>query len=100
MEQRDVLAIDELKPDGMRYPRDSLDPQLVWKGKDEQDAVDLGGPDGADLSTGVRSATRATSLDAGEHSDQVWCPTKIDMDGAACEAGEILARNGACCAME
>ena len=26
----------------MRYPRDpSLDPQLVWRGKDEQDSVDL-----------------------------------------------------------
>src|ERR671936_771225 len=26
----------------LRYPRDpSLDPQLVWKGKDEQDAADL-----------------------------------------------------------
>lgn len=30
------------KPETMRYPRDtSLDPQLVWKGKDEQDGQDL-----------------------------------------------------------
>jgi len=29
----------------MLYPRDpSLDPQLVWKGKDEQDAKDLSVP--------------------------------------------------------
>ena len=29
----------------MLYPRDpSLDPQLVWKGKDEQDAKDLAVP--------------------------------------------------------
>jgi adenine-specific DNA-methyltransferase len=29
----------------MRYPRDpSLDPQLVWKGKDEQDGEDLAVP--------------------------------------------------------
>jgi adenine-specific DNA-methyltransferase len=32
----------ETKPGKMLYPRDpSLDPQLVWKGKDEQDARDL-----------------------------------------------------------
>ncbi len=30
------------KPIALRYPRDpSLDPQLVWKGKDEQDGADL-----------------------------------------------------------
>ncbi len=33
---------DERKPTKLLYPRDpSLDPQLVWKGKDEQDASDL-----------------------------------------------------------
>ena len=33
---------DEKKPTKLRYPRDpTLDPQLVWKGKDEQDASDL-----------------------------------------------------------
>jgi adenine-specific DNA-methyltransferase len=33
---------DERKPTKLLYPRDrSLDPQLVWKGKDEQDAADL-----------------------------------------------------------
>src|SRR2546426_4599311 len=33
---------DEKKPTKLLYPRDpSLDPQLVWKGKDEQDANDL-----------------------------------------------------------
>ena len=32
----------EKRPVIVRYPRDpSLDPQLVWKGKDEQDAADL-----------------------------------------------------------
>ncbi len=32
-------------PQTMRYPRDpSLDPQLVWKGKDEQDGEDLAVP--------------------------------------------------------
>ena len=30
------------RPETIRYPRDpSLDPQLVWKGKDEQDASDV-----------------------------------------------------------
>jgi adenine-specific DNA-methyltransferase len=41
-ELRDFVAEDEKKPKTMLYPRDpSLDPQLVWKGKDEQDAKDL-----------------------------------------------------------
>ena len=32
----------DLAPARLRYPRDpSLDPQLVWKGKDEQDGTDL-----------------------------------------------------------
>ena len=36
------MAEDEHAPKTMRYPRDpSLDPQLVWKGKDEQDPADL-----------------------------------------------------------
>ncbi len=41
-ELRDFVADEELAPRIMRYPRDpSLDPQLVWKGKDEQDNKDL-----------------------------------------------------------
>ncbi len=41
-ELRGLLADDERSPKAMLYPRDpSLDPQLVWKGKDEQDATDL-----------------------------------------------------------
>lgn len=41
-ELRDFVAQDEEAPKQMLYPRDpSLDPQLVWKGKDEQDAADL-----------------------------------------------------------
>jgi adenine-specific DNA-methyltransferase len=41
-ELRDFMADYEAAPQVMRYPRDpSLDPQLVWRGKDEQDAGDL-----------------------------------------------------------
>ena len=41
-ELRDFVADDEAKPPRMLYPRDpSLDPQLVWKGKDEQDREPL-----------------------------------------------------------
>src|SRR5205823_752009 len=41
-ELRDFVAADEAKPPKMLYPRDpSLDPQLVWKGKDEQDREPL-----------------------------------------------------------
>ena len=44
-ELRDFIAEDEKKPKTVLYPRDpSLDPQLVWKGKDEQDADDLAVP--------------------------------------------------------
>ncbi len=44
-ELRDFVADDELAPKTMLYPRDpSLDPQLVWKGKDEQDRQDLSVP--------------------------------------------------------
>jgi len=41
-ELRGFVATEEERPPAMRYPRDpSLDPQLVWKGKDEQDAQPL-----------------------------------------------------------
>src|ERR1039457_1908956 len=44
-ELRDFVADEELAPKTMLYPRDpSLDPQLVWKGKDEQDAEELAVP--------------------------------------------------------
>ena len=44
-ELRDFVADDEKQPKTMLYPRDpSLDPQLVWKGKDEQDRADLAVP--------------------------------------------------------
>jgi len=41
-ELEDFMREDEAAPKTMLYPRDpSLDPQLVWKGKDELDASDL-----------------------------------------------------------
>ena len=41
-ELRDFVDDDEKAPQRILYPRDpSLDPQLVWKGKDEQDSDDL-----------------------------------------------------------
>ena len=44
-ELRDFVTDDETAPKTVLYPRDpSLDPQLVWKGKDEQDAEDLSVP--------------------------------------------------------
>jgi adenine-specific DNA-methyltransferase len=44
-ELRDFVTDDEQAPRAMLYPRDpSLDPQLVWKGKDEQDQADLAVP--------------------------------------------------------
>ena len=44
-ELRDFVADEEQAPKTMLYPRDpSLDPQLVWKGKDQQDREDLAVP--------------------------------------------------------
>ena len=44
-ELRDFVAEEEGAPKTMLYPRDpSLDPQLVWKGKDDQDREDLAVP--------------------------------------------------------
>ena len=41
-ELRDFVADEEKAPKAMLYPRDpSLDPQLVWKGKDAQDQAAL-----------------------------------------------------------
>jgi adenine-specific DNA-methyltransferase len=41
-ELRDFVASDEKQPAKLLYPRDpSLDPQLAWHGKDEQDSRDL-----------------------------------------------------------
>jgi adenine-specific DNA-methyltransferase len=41
-ETQSLAVKDEQGPQTLRYPRDpSLDPQLVWKGKDEQDGEDL-----------------------------------------------------------
>src|ERR1700722_5175771 len=41
-ELRDFIEEQEQKPVTVLYPRDpSLDPQLVWKGKDEQDSKEL-----------------------------------------------------------
>ena len=44
-ELRDFVSDDEKQPKTVLYPRDpSLDPQLVWQGKDEQDRADLAVP--------------------------------------------------------
>src|SRR6202011_3338491 len=44
-ELRDFVADEENAPKPISHPRDqSLDPQLVWKGKDEQDRKDLAVP--------------------------------------------------------
>ena len=41
-EHQSVLQADQQQPVKMRYPRNTdLDPQLVWRGKDEQDWSDL-----------------------------------------------------------
>ncbi|MCP4231224.1 MAG: site-specific DNA-methyltransferase [bacterium] len=45
VEMRDFLEDEEREPTSLVYPRDtSLDPQLVWAGKDEQDSADLEAP--------------------------------------------------------
>ncbi len=44
-ELRDFVVDDETSPKTLLYPRDpSLDPQIVWKGKDDQDRKELAVP--------------------------------------------------------
>ena len=44
-EYQSVLEKAQQAPKTIRYPRNTdLDPQLVWRGKDEQDWSDLGRP--------------------------------------------------------
>jgi adenine-specific DNA-methyltransferase len=41
-EHRSVLGVEEKDAKPVKYPRNTdLDPQLVWRGKDEQDWSDL-----------------------------------------------------------
>ena len=41
-EYQSVVDIEQQNPKQVRYPRNTdLDPQLVWRGKDEQDWSDL-----------------------------------------------------------
>ena len=41
-EQQGFVAEDEARPKKLRYPRNAdLDPQFVWKGKDQEDLTDL-----------------------------------------------------------
>ena len=41
-EHQSVLRPDDTRPRPVKYPRNTdLDPQLVWRGKDEQDWSDL-----------------------------------------------------------
>jgi len=41
-EHRSVMGEEQKQPETLRYPRNTdLDPQLVWRGKDEQDWSDL-----------------------------------------------------------
>src|SRR5215210_251279 len=41
-ELQSVITVEDLQPRPVRYPRNTdLDPQLVWRGKDEQDWSDL-----------------------------------------------------------
>src|SRR3972149_3074727 len=56
-----LAAADEQGPKTIRYPRDpSLDPQLVWKGKEEQDGRDLEVP-AVPIYIQERSARRRSS---------------------------------------
>ena len=54
-EQQSFVAEEEARPKPLRYPRNTaLDPQLVWRGKDGQDAEPLTVP-------AVRSTSRRRS---------------------------------------
>jgi len=53
-ELRDFVAEEEQAPKTVLYPRDpDLDPQLVWRGKDEEDAAPLEVPAGSHPGCGL-----------------------------------------------
>ena len=80
-ELRDFVGDDEEQArKTMLYPRDpSLDPQLVWKGKDEQDRHDLAVPVVPDLHPGEDSPT-------GDHRGFRAMPPRPPRQGAAVRA--------------
>ena len=51
-EHQSVIPAEHLAPRALRYPRNTdLDPQLVWRGKDDQDWSDLAGKGNAPIPT-------------------------------------------------
>ena len=88
-ELRDFVADDEKAPRKILYPLDpSLDPQLVWQGKDEQDASPLEVPAVPiyiqekihpqviieNLRAGARTAESARSSEQGHADSAVRAP--------------------------
>jgi len=78
-ELRDFVAEDEKAPRTLLYPRDpSLDPQLVWKGKDEQDAADLAVPV-APIYIQEKIHPRALIEDLRAHAPAEAASTQVDL---------------------
>jgi len=92
-EQRGFVADQESAPPSLLYPRDeSLDPQLVWKGKDEQDRDGLSVPvvpvyiqekihPEAIIEDFVRGARKAAEGEIGDESPYYQLNMFNDFDG-------------------
>lgn len=92
-EQRGFVADQESAPPSLLYPRDpSLDPQLVWRGKDDQDRAGLSVPvvpvyiqekihPEAIIEDFVRQARRAAGGQIGEEAAAYQLNLFADFDG-------------------
>src|SRR5256885_2277586 len=75
-ELRDFVAEDEKAPKAMLYPRDpSLDPQLVWKGKDQTIYFDP--PYGIKFGSNWQVSTRKRDVKDGKVEDATRQPEQV-----------------------
>lgn len=66
-ELEDFVKEEETRPKSMLYPRDpSLDPQLVWKGKDEQDQHPL------EIQSSLSTSRRRSTLRRSSRISAKW----------------------------
>ena len=85
-EQQPFVSKEQSAPKTLRYPRRNpdLDPQLVWRGKDEQDGVDLV-VNAPPLYIQEKIHPQALIEDLRRHTQQNPSPTESGGDGAQIE---------------
>jgi adenine-specific DNA-methyltransferase len=93
-ELRDFVREEENKPKTILYPRDpSLDPQLVWKGKDEQDQKPLEVP-AVPIYIQEKTHPQAIIEDFRAHAPSPGTPGEGRGEGSAAQLGLFADFNG------